>query len=926
MPISRLAVIVCLLSASLSPIANAGSNLRLFFVPAGTDPTTATPGETFETTASGGTSITVEAFADDGEVQEYTVAWPCDIPSDLGNRPAITYVPETSNVSTLNPDYVFNGAPGFAAVDDGQCDTAFGCVAPTECPGNSTCVDNLCTVVNPRTGAVAFFPVSFAGQIKYLGDVTFDIPADAGGTYTLLPFCTPDDGCPLTFTNFDSGDDLFDVDPLDIIIPVGDCCVGADCTPDVTESECNDLGGTFRAGGDCSENCACMMDSDCDDGNACTADICAGATTCSDGSTPDAAGCCNVDQTPPGLCCNIETGNIVDPDDNNPCTEDACDANGMAMQTPLPDGPNAGCDDGGTCTTDECVNGDCVNTNIAEIACTDVDDCPSAASSCDDGFCVCVENPSLCINPLEASGDQVCVGAGDTVTFDVDTGFSTSIICGAQLFLQYDAEALELIDIIEGADTGNPNSEVFNTLLFASFDPVIGTIDYAIGDLPTGNCDNGTNGPATIARFVFRAVGDCLVEDALCFRENNPETTLGSATGLAITPAACDDVSAPVAGTCSPDVNIIETSDVACPFDGRVVVPADCGTKKATIEFDPITITNSCEGEIIPDCTLNYYPPCTDNTDCGGAECGTINPGFCDAPVTAPNTCNNPALAETGGAFCRGLTTISCQATSACTGKSVCSFEIENNGMNEVIADVELSPTLIGGSPFDPLVRCLEFNVSRCGSIGEIPTIVNAEIELGQPGDIAGHGTAVFEVPAGNWECITARDPWHSLGSSCQLECVDNVYRATFKGAPDFAECSWLTNGNLNGDDVIDILDFVTFMSINDQQIDPDTTCDMMPPTDDGEGQKHGDINGDGVIDLLDFSFIAINFFKDDKSGCDQVCGIPTSPALRTGPRTEVSVRELIDRGFSLRFLQSIDINSDQKIDLTDVTGAISTP
>ena len=625
-----------------------------------------------------------------------------------------------------------------------------------------------------------------------------------------------------------------------------------------------------------------------------------------------------------GLCCDIETGNIVNPDDNNPCTDDGCDAGGLVVHTPLPDGPNVGCDDGGTCTTDECLNGECVNTDITEIMCDTVDDCPAAASSCEGGFCVCVENPSLCINPVEVSGDQVCVGANDLVTFDVDTGFSTSIMCGAQLFLEYDASALELVNIIEGADTGNPNSEVFNTLLFASFDPVLGTIDYAIGDLPTGNCDNGTNGPATIARFVFRAVGDCLVEDALCFREHNLPTTLGSATGTAITPAACDDAGAPVANTCGPDVNIVETSNVSCPFEGRITVHSDCGTKKATVHFDPITITNSCEGTMTPECTVRYYPPCSDSSDCGGASCGTVNAGFCDVAVEAPNTCNDPALSESGGAFCRGLTTIACQASSECAGESVCSFEIENTGMNQVVADVEMSPTLVAGSAFDPLIRCMEFNVSRCGSIGDIPTITHAEVQLGQPSNIAGHGTAVFEVPAGNWECITARDPWHSLGSSCQLECVDNVYHATFKGAPEFSECSWLVNGNLNGDSVIDILDFVTFMSINDQPVPPGTSCDMQPPASDGSGQKHGDINGDGVVDLLDFSFIAVNFFADDKGGCDTVCGVSAASSLQRGPRIEVTLRELVHRGFDPEFVRSIDINDDQRINLTDVAGAMN--
>ena len=298
---SRLAAMVCLVLATQPAVSLAGSALRLFFVPVGTDPATATPGETFQTTATGGTSITVEAFAENGEIQEYTVAWPCDITSSLSGRPAISYEAASANISLLNPAYMFNGVPGFSALDAGQCDPNFSCVSSPECSGNSMCVDNLCTVERPRTGAVGLLQVNFEGEIKYLGDVTYNIPADAGGIYTLRPFCVEADGCPQTFTDFDSGGTSFVFDMMDIVIAVGDCCVGAECTPNVTQSECDDLGGTFREGGDCSENCACLMNSDCDDENACTSDTCAGSSgTCSDGSQPDAAGCCNVDQTPDG--------------------------------------------------------------------------------------------------------------------------------------------------------------------------------------------------------------------------------------------------------------------------------------------------------------------------------------------------------------------------------------------------------------------------------------------------------------------------------------------------------------------------------------------------------------------------------------------------------------------------------------------------
>ena len=109
------------------------------------------------------------------------------------------------------------------------------------------------------------------------------------------------------------------------------------------------------------ENC-CLKDTDCNDGNPCTTDVC-----------PAPAGKCTHTARP--ACCARDS----DCDDRNQCTTDRCPmAGGMCQNTNVKGCCNvdADCNDGNLCSEDRCANNKCSNPPIAG--------CCNANADCDD--------------------------------------------------------------------------------------------------------------------------------------------------------------------------------------------------------------------------------------------------------------------------------------------------------------------------------------------------------------------------------------------------------------------------------------------------------------------------------------------------------------------------------------------------------------
>jgi len=231
------------------------------------------------------------------------------------------------------------------------------------------------------------------------------------------------------------------------------CCSDADCDdndPKTTIDICINTACVHGPFGDKKPTTGCVIDNDCDDGIAYSADICTqGECThkvaeghcwddldalakCDDGHpctvdycanhrcrhTPPKAGCCTKNTetldcpnntcgdagtckdivagvgkcaytASPGAKCSAESPQACD--DNNPCTEDRCDC-GKCLHQPIAGccSKAAGCFDGDPCTADFCVHNTCLNADIPGC-------CRPATAATDCFFAGKADAPGKCV-------------------------------------------------------------------------------------------------------------------------------------------------------------------------------------------------------------------------------------------------------------------------------------------------------------------------------------------------------------------------------------------------------------------------------------------------------------------------------------------------------------------------------------------------
>lgn len=139
----------------------------------------------------------------------------------------------------------------------------------------------------------------------------------------------------------------------------------------------------------------------CDDGNACTLDICGGG----------------IDQR---LCANLLRDNccLSDAacDDGNPCTRDVCSPSGQCIEEPIAGCclADSECNDAWACTRDTCVNSKCryQPADGASPCCRQASDCPAplgcGATACLNGRCLTQIPPNCCKSALECEDGNPC--------------------------------------------------------------------------------------------------------------------------------------------------------------------------------------------------------------------------------------------------------------------------------------------------------------------------------------------------------------------------------------------------------------------------------------------------------------------------------------------------------------------------------------
>ncbi len=267
-------------------------------------------------------------------------------------------------------------------------------------------------------------------------------------------------------------------------------------------------------------------------------------------------------------------------------------------------------------------------------------------------------------------------------------------------------------------------------------------------------------------------------------------------------------------------------------------------------------------------------------------------------------------IAMTGGNLLIGTSVFSCTAgdVNGRSGPAGGSWTIEVDDHTTLDIVVQLSPPIKNSA----LTRAIDFELfSDCR---HSPKRFTRDLRFSGVFQRTAHiRTTVKTDQAGQFACITARDPLHTLTSVAALTCHDGVYSAVFKADPSSYD-NWLIGGNLGvwrgptgvmagKGDVIEIFDFAQFVARFG-------TC---PGADTPKGTPgpHADINGDGCVDSLDFSFINRNFLMVSDHSC---CYVECSPPLTF---TEISVSDL--QAYGLGELTIADLNGDGMVNGDDM-------
>ncbi len=311
--------------------------------------------------------------------------------------------------------------------DDGNdctldaCDAAKGCTQVNDDDKSCDADGNPCTVGDSCTAGKC---VKGKPKVCLSGDPCIDAKCDPlkgncklknkplGATCDDNSVCTTADGCK-------DGSCIGKVIGCDDgnACTIDSCKADKGCVHDKGQSPCED-GSACTVGDLCTKGaCVAGKPKPCEDGNPCTATNCDGATGKCKFSKLTAAcndenACTTNDQcSDAGLC----TGKAKSCEDNNPCTDDACNPKTGCTYTQNV----APCDDGNVCTTSSiCKSGACVGvTNKVKAVCNDNNPCttdgcaPNGGGSGPTAGCTHTPNAGKCddANPC-TTGDNCQAG------------------------------------------------------------------------------------------------------------------------------------------------------------------------------------------------------------------------------------------------------------------------------------------------------------------------------------------------------------------------------------------------------------------------------------------------------------------------------------------------------------------------------------
>ena len=506
------------------------------------------------------------------------------------------------------------------------------------------------------------------------------------------------------------------------------------------------------------------------------------------------------------------------------------------------------------------------------ISCTDDTDCPAGwfcnldAGDPMENVCDCRLSTPLC-----PEFDDVCYEEGDPVYAVIAMEAGSAAVTGGQFLMTYDPTCIEFVSI---GDCGG----IFNTVIEWWVDEVEGLIWYAViaYDELTYKVQS-TTGPYDIACMEFIKLAGCDPCN-MCLTSDNPYNTLLSddqGKSVSLVDMFPDDPK-----LCCDDLMLDGDMEMWVPAGAEV--NADCGVTYAEVYWDAPYAVDECLGPLDLDCDLEH-----------------------DGGVTL-----DPGLIMTGGIFPQGTTYFVCTATDDVCGSEITKvWMVSVSDQQTLDVEVHLSPTMYAGL----FSRCICFDlIADCAAPEHLCTVM----DFNGPYNFDAHARTELKVDKGNYICIEARDPLHTLRSTAGVECIDKKWTAVFKGDPllgEYGDAHWLIGGNLdfhepNGNpDVIDVLDFGVYMaaaSVGVTYANGNTTCDTAAP--------HADLNADGVVDSLDYAFLTENFLADSKLGC---CEEPGSVVYT--PVLDISVKEL--RALGMGYMAAGDLNHDGRLNTDDM-------
>lgn len=453
--------------------------------------------------------------------------------------------------------------------------------------------------------------------------------------------------------------------------PSDSICTQQSCNPDTGACEEIPVEGEVPCddGDECTldEKCidgACMAveGAKCNDDNPCTDEVCEPQLGCvyTNNQNPcDDVNLCTVGEScMNGLC---QGGTLVQCDDQNPCTEDACTSvEGCVFQ------PNTDtCDDGNECTTgDQCVSGTCV---------------PGPDNACDcllDDNCLLYDDGNPCNGTLGCQ-DLKCVtdlttvvncpdpDPTDCVTFgcDEETGDCAGVVeddgkvCNDGSVCSQDDQcsAGECVGTAIGCDDGNPCTvDLCNDETACYHDPADGSCDD--GD----PCSTGDFCSAGVCQAGPENSCDKCQSDEECaaFDDDNlcNGTMICVEESCAIDPGSvvvCDQAedSQCAQNQCNPATGQCEMTpfhegapclDGSMCTDGDVCLNGQCVGIEVTCKDDNLCTSDACD----PDQGCVFAPneapcddgdPCSVNDVCAQGECtgGGINDCNDDNECTA---------------------------------------------------------------------------------------------------------------------------------------------------------------------------------------------------------------------------------------------------------------------------------------------------